>query len=66
MPQVLVLTPTRELAIQVADAFRRYAANLTGLRVVPIYGGQDYPFNFGNSIVVSISWWELRAGSWTT
>ena len=46
MPQVLVLTPTRELAIQVADAFRRYAANLPGLRVVPIYGGQDYHIQF--------------------
>ena len=45
-PQVLVLTPTRELAIQVAEAFRRYAANLTGLRVVPIYGGQDYRVQF--------------------
>ncbi len=46
IPQVLVLTPTRELAIQVADAFRRYAANLVGLRVVPIYGGQDYRLQF--------------------
>ncbi len=46
IPQVLVLTPTRELAIQVADAFRRYAANLSGLRVVPIYGGQDYRIQF--------------------
>ncbi len=46
IPQVLVLTPTRELAIQVADAFRRYAANLPGLRVVPIYGGQDYRVQF--------------------
>ncbi len=46
VPQVLVLTPTRELAIQVADAFRRYAANLPGLRVVPIYGGQDYHIQF--------------------
>ncbi len=45
-PQVLVLTPTRELAIQVADAFRRYAAGLPGLRVVPIYGGQDYHIQF--------------------
>jgi ATP-dependent RNA helicase DeaD len=46
IPQVLVLTPTRELAIQVAGAFRRYAANLMGLRVVPIYGGQDYRIQF--------------------
>ena len=46
VPQVLVLTPTRELAIQVAQAFKRYAAGLPGLRVVPIYGGQDYHVQF--------------------
>ena len=41
-PQVLVLAPTRELAIQVAEAFQKYAAHLRGLHVLPIYGGQDY------------------------
>ncbi len=41
-PQVLVLAPTRELAIQVAEAFQRYAAHLKGFHVIPIYGGQDY------------------------
>ncbi|MCI0655110.1 MAG: DEAD/DEAH box helicase [Methylococcaceae bacterium] len=41
-PQVLVLTPTRELAIQVAEAFQRYAAHIKGFHVVPIYGGQEY------------------------
>ncbi len=41
-PQVLVLTPTRELAIQVADAFSGYAAKLPHLRVLPIYGGADF------------------------
>lgn len=45
-PQVLVLTPTRELAIQVAEAFERYAAKMRGLRVVAIYGGQDYQVQF--------------------
>ncbi len=40
--QVMVLTPTRELAIQVAEAFQRYGANLPGFHVLPIYGGQDY------------------------
>nr|VFK51239.1 MAG: ATP-dependent RNA helicase CsdA [Candidatus Kentron sp. TC] len=40
--QVMVLTPTRELAIQVAEAFQRYAAHLRGFHVLPIYGGQDY------------------------
>ncbi len=40
-PQVLVLTPTRELALQVAEAFQGYARHLKGLRVLPIYGGQS-------------------------
>lgn len=40
--QVLVLTPTRELAIQVAEAFQRYAAHIKGFHVLPVYGGQDY------------------------
>jgi len=41
-PQVLVLTPTRELAIQVAEAFQRYATHLKNFHVLPIYGGQEY------------------------
>ena len=41
-PQVLVLAPTRELAIQVAEAFQSYAAHIKGFHVLPIYGGQDY------------------------
>lgn len=41
-PQVLVLTPTRELAIQVAEAFQTYASNLKDFHVLPVYGGQDY------------------------
>lgn len=41
-PQVLVLTPTRELACQVAEAFQTYAAGIPGLHVLPIYGGQEY------------------------
>jgi len=40
--QLLVLTPTRELAIQVAEALQRYAAHLPGFHVLPVYGGQDY------------------------
>ena len=40
-PQVLVLTPTRELAIQVAEAFQSYARKLNNFHVLPIYGGQD-------------------------
>jgi ATP-dependent RNA helicase DeaD len=41
-PQALVLTPTRELAIQVAEAFQRYATYIPGFHVLPIYGGQSY------------------------
>jgi ATP-dependent RNA helicase DeaD len=41
-PQALVLAPTRELAIQVAEAFQRYAAHIPGFQVLPIYGGQSY------------------------
>lgn len=41
-PQVLVLTPTRELAIQVAEAFQSYAHHMSEFHVVPIYGGADY------------------------
>ncbi len=40
--QVLVLAPTRELAIQVAEAFQKYAHHLKGFHVLPVYGGQDY------------------------
>ncbi|MEO8804326.1 MAG: DEAD/DEAH box helicase, partial [Rudaea sp.] len=42
LPQALVLAPTRELAIQVAEAFQRYASKLPGFHVLPIYGGQSY------------------------
>ncbi|MET0357211.1 MAG: DEAD/DEAH box helicase [Cellvibrio sp.] len=40
-PQILVLAPTRELAIQVAEAFQKYASEIPGFHVLPIYGGQD-------------------------
>ena len=40
--QSLILAPTRELAIQVAEAFQKYAAHLPGFHVLPIYGGQSY------------------------
>ena len=41
-PQALVLTPTRELAIQVAEALQSYAHGMPGFHVLPIYGGQSY------------------------
>jgi len=40
-PQILVLTPTRELAIQVAEAFKSYAKYIDRFNVLPIYGGAD-------------------------
>src|ERR1700757_934959 len=40
--QALVLAPPRELALQVAEAFRRYGAQLPRINVLPIYGGQSY------------------------
>jgi len=41
-PQLLVLAPTRELAIQVSEAFQSYAHHIKGFHVLPIYGGQSY------------------------
>src|SRR6187549_16540 len=41
-PQALVLAPTRELAIQVCEAFEKYAAHIKGVHVLPVYGGQAY------------------------
>jgi ATP-dependent RNA helicase DeaD len=41
-PQALVLAPTRELALQVCEAFEKYAAPLRDVRVLPVYGGQAY------------------------
>ncbi|MBF6057434.1 DEAD/DEAH box helicase [Thiomicrorhabdus heinhorstiae] len=41
-PQILVLAPTRELAIQVSEAFQSFAHHMKGFHVLPIYGGSDY------------------------
>jgi ATP-dependent RNA helicase DeaD len=41
-PQALVLAPTRELALQVAEAFEAYAAQMPGVHLLPVYGGQGY------------------------
>ncbi len=41
-PQALIITPTRELCIQVAEAFQSYAKHIPGFHVLPIYGGQQY------------------------
>jgi ATP-dependent RNA helicase DeaD len=45
-PQVLVLVPTRELAIQVGAAFERYASGVTQIRVATLYGGAAYQPQF--------------------
>ncbi|MDQ6966770.1 MAG: DEAD/DEAH box helicase [Mariprofundaceae bacterium] len=42
LPQILVLAPTRELAIQVAEAFQQYGHHVPGFHVLPVYGGQSY------------------------
>ena len=39
--QAVVLCPTRELAIQAADEMRRFAKYMHGVKILPIYGGQD-------------------------
>jgi len=46
-PQALILAPTRELALQVSEAFGKYAHYLPGLHVLPIYGGQSYGVQLG-------------------
>jgi len=42
LPQALVLAPTRELALQVCEAFESYASRMKGVHVLPVYGGQGY------------------------
>ncbi|MFI4849981.1 MAG: DEAD/DEAH box helicase [Gimesia chilikensis] len=56
-PQVLVLAPTRELAIQVSESFKDYGSELQGLQVLPIYGGASFrdqlqPLKRGVHVVV--------------
>lgn len=41
-PQALVLAPTRELALQVSEAFEAYATRMKGVHLLPVYGGQGY------------------------
>jgi len=50
--QALVLAPTRELALQVAEAFSRYGAHLPKINVLPIYGGSSYGVQLGGAQVV--------------
>ncbi len=41
-PQILVLAPTRELAVQVAEAMTEFSKHMRGVNVVALYGGQRY------------------------
>ncbi len=41
-PQALVLAPTRELALQVCESFKKYSTHLKGLKTLAVYGGQEY------------------------
>lgn len=41
-PQALILAPTRELALQVSEAFGKYSSHMPDVKVLPIYGGQSY------------------------
>lgn len=55
--QLLVLTPTRELAIQVSEAMKKYAKYIKGINILSIYGGQSYdiqlkPLKRGVQVVV--------------
>lgn len=57
IPQMLVMAPTRELAIQVADACEQFTKHARGLRVVTLYGGQRYDIQLralrqGSQVVV--------------
>ncbi|UUO22982.1 DEAD/DEAH box helicase [Colwellia sp. M166] len=45
-PQLMVLAPTRELAIQVAEAIETFAKDMKGLKVATLYGGQSYQPQF--------------------
>jgi ATP-dependent RNA helicase DeaD len=64
-PQLLVLAPTRELAIQVAEAMQTYARYLPGFHVLPVYGGQSY-IQLRRCAAAS-RWWSARRGaSWIT
>lgn len=65
-PQALVLAPTRELALQVADAFQSFAETLKGIEVLPIYGGQAYGIQLSGLRRGTRSSWVPRVASSTT
>jgi len=64
--QALVLTPTRELSLQVAEALHTYARYLGRVDVLPVYGASPSRPSSSGWTAACTWWWELRAGSWTT
>ena len=60
--QALVLAPTRELALQVAEAFGRYGAILPRINVLPIYGGSVLRRAAGRAASAARRWWSARPG----
>jgi superfamily II DNA/RNA helicase len=58
---MLVLTPTRELALQVTTATDKYSANMRRVRVVSILGGMPYPKQMQLLARTRKSWWRPRA-----
>jgi len=59
-PQVIVLAPTRELAVQVTTAFKKYASCTPGFRTTTIYGGQSYETQFralDRGAIAEPMWW---------
>ena len=64
--QILVLAPTRELALQVAEAMEGFAENLPSLRVVAVYGGTGYGEQIREFKRGPKWWWEHPDGSWIT
>ena len=62
--QAMVLCPTRELAIQVAEEIRRLAKYMSGIKVLPVYGGQEIVKQIRSLKGGSRSSWERRAASW--
>ena len=65
-PQALVLAPTRELALQVAEAFERYATHVKGCTCCRSTAGRATASSSPRCVAVSTSWSVRRAASWTT
>lgn len=62
--QTIILCPTRELAIQAAEELRKIAKYMHGIKVLPVYGGQDISRQIADCGAYRLSW-EPRDVSWT-